>query len=569
MTQTQHRDAQIHTAILRSGITADGDAHAGWDPCVRHVDDKIRALRSGPKTALTAQRKVHWQRELQKHRVHGALSTHPCDEVLLRQRKNFRAPPQAQKAKAQTVPVLSERMRRNPATPGCPDTKGTSAGMGPEDGCIFCDHRSGWGAAVDRAKQDEENAKAEAKLRYTARQSQNERKRQRKAREGNSTAKREGSPRNQMGSTDGGGGKGDGQPGTQEGRSTREDGTANERNSQTTTAQQTVTIAPSTPQTDTVTGDSDEGERADWEAVEAVATAAERRQYPRDTFAHMLRCHHSRTTVQHAMAEIVKGVNERINTAAKRTAKEDKDWGKEHEAADYHWTTQDVHWLDTTKTTEDRMTEWATPYTGTPAVRVWPTGRNGEHRPDDILRQSNKVATWASFPPKGLRAKLGESLLTPDEVQATWNRTIQPAIANALHKMVHDRIDIEEAWAMDRARHPEHICQSYRKREWPDETPALQKAWNRACRDLEATIVMAAAQRHMDRNCGVRDDLNETIEIDNIQKRSLRDDMRMLLANPDRWDHLEAKRLATRDDRQRHSTDGGDDGDDDEDSGMW
>ena len=151
MTQTQHRDAQIHTAILRSGITADGDAHAGWDLCVRHVDDKIRALRSGPKTALTAQRKVHWQRELQKHRVHGALSTHPCDEVLLRQRKNFRAPPQVkrmtQKAKTQTVPVLSEMMRRNPATPGCPDTKGTSAGMGPEDGCIFRDHRSGWGSS--------------------------------------------------------------------------------------------------------------------------------------------------------------------------------------------------------------------------------------------------------------------------------------------------------------------------------------------------------------------------------------------------------------------------------------
>ena len=95
-----------------------------------------------------------------------------------------------QKAKTQTVPVLSERMRLNPATPGCPDTKGTSAGMGPEDGCIFRDHRSGWGAAVDRAKQDEENAKTEAKLRCTARHSQNERKRQRKAREGNHIAGR-------------------------------------------------------------------------------------------------------------------------------------------------------------------------------------------------------------------------------------------------------------------------------------------------------------------------------------------------------------------------------------------
>ena len=53
-----------------------------------------------PKTALAAQRKMHWQRELQKYGVHGALSTHPCDEVLLMQRKNFRAPPQVKRMNA-------------------------------------------------------------------------------------------------------------------------------------------------------------------------------------------------------------------------------------------------------------------------------------------------------------------------------------------------------------------------------------------------------------------------------------------------------------------------------------
>ena len=442
--------------------------------------------------------------------------------------------------------------------------------MGPEDGCIFCDHRSGWGEAVDRAKQDEERAKADAKLRYTVRQNQNALKRQRKAREGEPPAAREGKQRSQLGPTEAGGGKG-GQPGTEEEGSIREGGKGqNDEKARNSHDSVTVTTLPSTPQDDTEMDDSDEGETADWEAVEAAATAAERKQYPRDTFAHMLRCPHSRTTVQLAMAEIVLGVNERINTAAKRTAKEDKEWGGEHGAAEYHWTMQDMHWLDTAKTTEDRMTEWAAPYTGTPIMRVWPTGNNGEYRPDDVLRQSNKMATWATFPPMGLRAKLRESLLTPDEIQATWNRPIQPAIANALHKMVHDRIDIEENWAMDRARHPEHICQSYRKREWTDETPTLQRAWNRACRDLEATMVMAAAHRHMDRNCGLRHDLSEVIEIDNIQKRSLRDDMRLLLANSDRCDHLEVTRLATRDDRRKHDPDGSDDGDEeDEDSGMW
>jgi len=83
-------------------------------------------------------------------------------------------------------------------------------------------------------------------------------------------------------------------------------------------------------------------------------------------------------------------------------------------------------------------------------------------------------------------------------------------------------------------------------------------------------MVIAAAHRHMDRNCGLRHDLSETIEIDNIQKRSLRDDMRLLLANSNRWDHLEVTRLATRDDRRKHDPDGSDDGDDeDEDSGVW
>jgi len=169
--------------------------------------------------------------------------------------------------------------------------------MGPEDGCIFCDHRSGWGEAVDRAKQDEERAKADAKLRYTVRQNQNALKRQRKAREGEPPAAREGKQRSQLGPTEAGGGKG-GQPGTEEEGSIREGGKGqNDEKARNSHDSVTVTTLPSTPQDDTEMDDSDEGETADWEAVEAAATAAERKQYPRDTFAHMLRCPHSRTTV--------------------------------------------------------------------------------------------------------------------------------------------------------------------------------------------------------------------------------------------------------------------------------
>ena len=74
---------------------------------------------------------MHWQRELQKYGVHGALSTHPCDEVLLRQRKNFRAPPQVkrmtQKAKTQTVPVLSNRERDSTPLPQDTQTRRAQA----------------------------------------------------------------------------------------------------------------------------------------------------------------------------------------------------------------------------------------------------------------------------------------------------------------------------------------------------------------------------------------------------------------------------------------------------------
>ena len=84
-----------------------------------------------------------------------------------------------------------------------------------------------------------------------------------------------------------------------------------------------------------------------------------------------------------------------------------------------------------------------------------------------MLRQAKMVATWASFPPTGLGEKLKAALMISEETQAAWNRTTQPALAKALHKMVHHRIDIEEAWAIDRTRHPEHIHQSYRKRTWP------------------------------------------------------------------------------------------------------
>ena len=525
-----------------------------------------------PKSALTTQRKLHWQRELQKQRVHGALSTHPCDEILLRQRKNFRATPQVkrmtQKAKTQTVPVLSERMRLNPNTPGCPDNDRTAEGHGPEDGCMFCDHRSGWSDAMDRAKLDEETAKEDAKRRCTQRQDQNNKKRQRKAGQESNTDEERRRQQQQPTHADE----------EREGR-TSEEGegdTHNEKDREHVTEDNQA--GPNTTTRTTTARDGTEPEAADndagidWSAAEKAATAAEERQYPRDTFAHMLRCPHSSPAVQMAMSEIVKGVNERINAAAKRTAKEDKEWDQEHTADEYQWTTQDLTWLDTTKTSEERMRAWAAPYTGEPVVKVWPTGRNGELRPDEMLRQSNKVATWASFPPKGLREKLKASLLSPDEIQATWNRTTQPAIANALHEMVHERIDIEETWAIDRARHPEHISQSYRKREWPDETPVLQRAWNRACKDLEATMVIAAAHRHMDWT-GETHDLSGTIEIDNIQKRALRDDMRTLLENSDRWEQLETRRRATQDNgRKTNDANDNDDGnahDDDEDSGMW
>ena len=85
-------------------------------------------------------------------------------------------------------------------------------------------------------------------------------------------------------------------------------------------------------------------------------------------------------------------------------------------------------------------------------------------------------------------------------------------------------------------------------------------------------MVIAAAHRHMDWT-GETHDLSGTIEIDNIQKRALRDDMRTLLENSDRWEQLETRRRATQDNgRKTNDANDNDDGnahDDDEDSGMW
>ena len=513
-----------------------------------------------PKTVLAEQRRQYWQRELQRHRVHGALSTHPCDEVLLRQRKNFRATPQikrmTQKAKTQTVPVLSERMRLNPTTPGYPDSKATAARHGPEDGCIFCDHRSGWDGAMERAKHDEELAAKEAKQRYTQNRAQ------RKKNQANKKAKKSGQTTTQaaqqqptLTGTDNNTDKEPMQgPKNTDGDDEDEDGDEGKNGAATCMtghSQDNSTDSMTTTPINMDDSDDTDGDADDLEAEVQAAEAVEAKLYPRDTFAHMLRCPQSKDTIQQAMIEIMNGINERISSAAKRTAKADKEWQDTHTATEYHWTLNDVFWIDTTAVSEERMNKWATPYTGTPIVQVWPTGRDGRHRPDEMLRQANMVATWASFPPTGLREKLKAALMNPEETQAAWNRLIQPALAKALHKMVHDRIDIEETWAIDRTRHPEHIHQSYRKRTWPDETVMLQRAWNRACKDLEATMVMAAAHRHLDRNDGVRHDLSEVIEIDNIQKRTLRDDMRTLLENTDRWEHLEQRRLETEGDADR------------------
>ena len=461
-----------------------------------------------------------------------------------------------QKAKTQTVPVLSERMRLNPTTPGYPDSKATAAGHGPEDGCIFCDHRSGWVGAMERAKHDEELAAKEAKQRYTQNRAQ------RKKNQANKKAKKSGQTTTQaaqqqptLTGTDNNTDKEPMQgPKNTDGDDDDEDedeGKNGAATCMTGHSQDNSTDSMTTTPINTDDSDDTDGDADDLEAEVQAAEAVEAKLYPRDTFAHMLRCPQSKDTIQQAMIEIMNGINERISSAAKRTAKADKEWQDTHTATEYHWTLNDVFWIDTTAVSEERMNKWATPYTGTPIVQVWPTGRDGRHRPDEMLRQANMVATWASFPPTGLREKLKAALMNPEETQAAWNRLIQPALAKALHKMVHDRIDIEETWAIDRTRHPEHIHQSYRKRTWPDETVMLQRAWNRACKDLEATMVMAAAHRHLDRNDGVRHDLSEVIEIDNIQKRTLRDDMRTLLENTDRWEHLEQRRLETEGDADR------------------
>ena len=70
------------------------------------------------------------------------------------------------------------------------------------------------------------------------------------------------------------------------------------------------------------TGDSDDtdGDADDWKAAAIAAEAVEAKQYPRDTFAHMIRCPQSKDTTQQANIEIVNCINERISSAAKRTA---------------------------------------------------------------------------------------------------------------------------------------------------------------------------------------------------------------------------------------------------------